>query len=270
MSASRPATWTPTSGEQYELTHGDQRVIVAQVGGAVRTYEVAGVAVLDGYSAEDMCPGARGSWLAPWPNRLTDGRYRFGGQEHQLLVDGTASAQPGHALHGLVRWLPWALETQTERMLSVGLTLVAQPGYPFTLSLRATYVLDDDGLTASLVATTVGARPCPYGVGAHPYFTVGTTTIETALLTVPAATWEPVSGDRRPCSVKEVDMDFTAPRPIAGARLGLFGSLVPGAGDRTTVTMTNAETGSAVEVWMDRPHLDVSRVTNRGGVVLAA
>ena len=43
------------SGEQIEIVHGDQRVVVVEVGGGLRTYSVAGRDVLDGYGADEMC-----------------------------------------------------------------------------------------------------------------------------------------------------------------------------------------------------------------------
>ena len=54
-------------------------------------------------------PAGRGQVLAPWPNRLEDGT---------LLVRRTRGpcrarrARSGNAIHGLVRWLPWTLESE--------------------------------------------------------------------------------------------------------------------------------------------------------------
>ena len=46
---------------------------------------MAGVPVLDGYGVGEMCSGGRGQHLLPWPNRVRDGRYRFG--EWQPALD---------------------------------------------------------------------------------------------------------------------------------------------------------------------------------------
>lgn len=46
---------------------------IVEVGGGVREYEVAGRPVLDSYPAGEMCDGAHGAVLVPWPNRLADG-----------------------------------------------------------------------------------------------------------------------------------------------------------------------------------------------------
>ena len=47
----------PPSGRRFELSHADQRAVVVEVGGGLRTYSVAGVDVLDGYSESEMCSG---------------------------------------------------------------------------------------------------------------------------------------------------------------------------------------------------------------------
>jgi aldose 1-epimerase len=71
-------------------------------------------------------------------------------------------------------------------------------------------------------ATNVGAQACPYGAGAHPYLTVGTETVDEAILRVPARTvlrsddrGLPVGAD----PVDGTDYDFRAPRPIGATVL---------------------------------------------------
>lgn len=61
------------SGEQFEIVAGRHRVTLVEVGGGIRRYTHDGRDVLDGYSLEEMCVGARGTPLIPWPNRLADG-----------------------------------------------------------------------------------------------------------------------------------------------------------------------------------------------------
>ena len=49
------------SGLQLEITLGDQRATVVEVGGGIRDYEVAGRAVLDPYPVQAMCDGGTAS-----------------------------------------------------------------------------------------------------------------------------------------------------------------------------------------------------------------
>jgi aldose 1-epimerase len=53
-------------------------------GGGVRTLQHEGRDLLDGYPADALPDGARGQVLAPWPNRLRDGRWSHGGREDRL------------------------------------------------------------------------------------------------------------------------------------------------------------------------------------------
>ena len=78
---------TPPSGRQFELSSGQQRAVVVEVGGGIREYSVAGRDVLEPYALDQMCDAAHGAPLIPWPNRLADGRYSFGGAEHQLALE---------------------------------------------------------------------------------------------------------------------------------------------------------------------------------------
>src|SRR5262249_62337908 len=97
---------TRPSGEQVEISHGDQRVVVVEVGGGLRTYSIAGRAVLDGYRADEMSRSGRGQVLIPWPNRLEDGSYEFAGRRHQAPIDDPAV---NDAIHGLAWWAAWPL-----------------------------------------------------------------------------------------------------------------------------------------------------------------
>ena len=100
------STQTAPSGEQFELKLGEQRVVVVEVGGGLRAYDVAGRALLDGYEVDAMASDGRGQVLIPWPNRIEDGTYEFAGSRHELAL-----TEPSlhNAIHGLVRWQAWSV-----------------------------------------------------------------------------------------------------------------------------------------------------------------
>src|SRR3954451_3098157 len=100
MAPTVPQTLAP-SGEQWLLRKGTAAATVVEIGGGLREYTIGGQHVLDGFDRESVCSGARGTTLAPWPNRLRDGRYSFNGKDHQLALSEPAK---GNAIHGLVRW----------------------------------------------------------------------------------------------------------------------------------------------------------------------
>ncbi|MEO5743879.1 MAG: galactose mutarotase, partial [Terracoccus sp.] len=59
------------SGRQFEIANGEQRAVIVEVGGGIRAYDVGGVEVLEPYAVDQMCDGAHGAPLVPWPNRLS-------------------------------------------------------------------------------------------------------------------------------------------------------------------------------------------------------
>ena len=64
----------PPSGEQFEISAGEQKATIVEVGGGIRTYEAGGRPVLESYPVDEICDGAHGAQLGPWPNRRAVGR----------------------------------------------------------------------------------------------------------------------------------------------------------------------------------------------------
>ena len=86
-----PPTTSPTSptGEQWTIEHGRQRVVVCEVGATLRAYTVGDRPVVDGFGPGEWSHSGRGQVLAPWPNRLSEGRYKFNGVRAQAALDAT-------------------------------------------------------------------------------------------------------------------------------------------------------------------------------------
>ncbi len=252
-------TQTPT-GQQHELRLGDQSAVVVEVGGGLRAYRVAGRPVLDGYDATDRIDGGRGQLLVPWPNRVGDGRYRFGDQDLQLPLTEVAAR---NAIHGLLRWVSWSLVERDEARVVVGATVWPQPGYPFTVAVHATYELTGAGLRVTVSARNEGTTAAPYGVGQHPYLTVGTGLVDDALLMVPARRW--VRSDDRglPVGTEPVegtDFDFRVARPIDALVLDTaYADLERDESGRATVRLAHPSDGHGVDLWLGEgaEHLQV-------------
>ena len=207
------------SGEQIEIAFGEQRAVVVEVGGGLRSYVAAGSDVLDGYGPSAMCTAGRGQVLLPWPNRLRSGSYEFGGSRHQLPLDEPST---GNAIHGLVRWANWTVAERAPSRVVMAHTLHPRPGYPFSLDLAIEYALDRAGLRVRTTATNSGSEPCPFGGGAHPYLTVGTPTVDPVVLRLPAQTVlrsdeHGIPAGRGP--VEGTEHDFRRPRAIGATRL---------------------------------------------------
>jgi aldose 1-epimerase len=242
------------SGRQLELQTGHYRAVVVEVGAGLRSLEHRGHPILDGYGAEDICVGARGQLLLPWPNRVRDGRYEFQGEARQLDI---SEPERACAIHGLVRWSAWqVLEHRSERLVLTH-RLHPHPGYPHVLELRVHYYLDPDtGIEIELTATNQGANPAPYGLGMHPYLTVATPSIDTCELLIAADTWLPTddrgipTGTRAP--VAGSTFDFRESRQIGHTAIDFaFHDLHRDAHERASVTLRDPASGRASSLWVD-------------------
>lgn len=251
---------SPVSGTQWEITHGAQHVTLVEVGGGLREYTVGGEPVLDGYATGEMCTGARGQTLAPWPNRLKDGRYAFDDEELQTAI---SEPSKGTAIHGLVRWRSWTCVEHTDDRVAVEQLLLPQHGYPFTLHLRNEYTLSAAGLTVRTTATNRGTGPLPYALGFHPYLTVGMTTIDRALAHIPGATVLPVDDRGIPTgrsSVEATEYDFRTPRPLGDTEIDItFTDLERDEAGHATVTLRHPDDARSVSLWVDEtfPYVEI-------------
>ena len=240
------------SGEQHEIGHGRQRAVITEVGATIRSYEVDGMCqLLDGFGAGEMCTGGRGQPLVPWPNRIRDGRFRFGGRDHQLAL---TEPEQGNSIHGLVRWSNWrATERGSDRVL-MRHVLHAQPGYPFVLDVALEYRLGDEGLEVTLAAINVSDADAPFAAGHHPYLRLDGPMSEWRLTLDAGA--ELIADERQIPTGEERDVagtaaDFRQSRPIGDQSLdSAFTNLARGRDGRAQVTLQDPR-DHRLTLWMD-------------------
>jgi aldose 1-epimerase len=243
---------TPPSGEQVHLRSGVHHAVIVEVGGGIRAYDVDGRDLLDGYGEDQMCTGGRGQLLVPWPNRLRDGRYTFDGATHQLPI---SEPERMNAIHGLLRWQSWRVAERGEDRVVMEHTLHPRVGYPFALHMAVAYQLSDAGLTSTVTATNIGDRPCPYGMGAHPYLHVAADTVDVCWLESSAA--KSLIADERgiPVDVAGVEatgLDFRRRRQVGAIRLDhAFTEMERDAAGRAWVRLWDEYQARGVGLWMD-------------------
>jgi aldose 1-epimerase len=238
----------PPSGTQHVIGSGGQQAVVVGVGGGLRAYRVAGQEIIDGYAEDEVAPAAAGQILAPWPNRIRDGRYPFAGQTHQLALSEPASH---NAIHGLVRWMPWSATAVGDSSITLECVLPAQVGYPWTLALGITWSIGPDGLRATHTATNLADEPAPFGLGVHPYLMVPGA-VDDVLLCVPGRSRLLTDGRGLPIGAAKVaggDFDYTEPRRIGPARLDTAFGELPAGGSR--VVLSTVDGDWSVTVWAD-------------------
>ena len=96
----------------YRIEAGGYRAEVVPTGAALRMCEFEhngpARALTETWPAGSPPPLAAGVVLAPWPNRIRDGRFDFDGIEHQLEI---TEPKLHNASHGLVRKREWRLDS---------------------------------------------------------------------------------------------------------------------------------------------------------------
>lgn len=276
---------TGSGGDQspnsYLIGHGslgsEPVVIVSSPGGGTRaTLARRGATLLDWRVERDGLPfdltdgyrdeaellaqdGVRNGILAPFPNRIADGRYAFAGVGYNLLPGRHASRL---IYHGFARELPFDLAEAVVSGSAARLLFTARiqpgqyPGYPFLLDLGVTYRITEYAVDVEMRATNRGSLSAPYAAGWHPYFrlpgTVDDWTLQIPALTlvrtdealIPlggGAAYQPLSGIPQ--------LDFREPRELAGLVIdACFTDLVPGPDQWAETVLRHARTGDELRV----------------------
>jgi aldose 1-epimerase len=211
----------PVTGIQYQIEAGPYRATVTGLGAGLRSLAYGGEPIVDGYEADELPPAGAGQLLAPWPNRIDRGTYRFDGAEHELALSEPARST---AIHGLTRWAAWTPVRRDAESVLLRCAPHGQQGYPFSVEIDAEYrVARESGLHVTITARNRGSQPAPYGNGSHPYLTVRTPLIDSCELTLPAAEWLPLDDRGLPSGAPEpvagTQYDFREPRIIGDTQL---------------------------------------------------
>lgn len=241
------------SGRQLVIHDGKYAATVTEVGGGLRELSFGGVDLVDGFAAHVLVEGSRGQVLAPWPNRLRDGVWRWEGRELQIPIDEPLKGNS--ASHGMVRWVPWAVGTKGPGHVALTYRLYPQPGYPFTLDFGITYtVRATDGLTVVLSATNLSLAPAPVALGMHPYLKPPHGgLIDTCTLLLPARTRVLTDAWGSPVGTEGVagtPFDFRQSRLLGDIRINsAFTDVDADRDNRALVILADGDDG--VALWSD-------------------
>ncbi|MCC3282292.1 aldose 1-epimerase family protein [Arthrobacter caoxuetaonis] len=205
MTTGNNAPAVPATGEQFRLERGRASAVVGSLGGALRSFTVDGIQLVETYPDDAIPPSAAGILLAPWPNRVAGGRWTLDGREQQLDITDPAR---GNAIHGLLRNTGYAPVEVSGDAVRLSAAIYPQHGYPFHLVHEVLYrIAEDGGLSVRQSLTSLSAVRAPFALGAHPFLRLGEVPTEDLILQVDAGTrlttdasmipdgQEPVTGD---------------------------------------------------------------------------
>ena len=224
------------------------------MGGGIRTYEVAGRPVLDPYPVEQICDGAHGAPLVPWPNRLDRGRYEFEDRRFQLPL---TEPEQNNAIHGFLRWVPWSVGERRESKIVMEAAIAPRPGYPFALTVSVGYELGEHGLRVTTAVTNEGEETCPVGHGQHPYLSAGGGLIDDCQLELPGRVRILTDERQLPAgreAVAGTPFDFLEARRIGEDEIDFaFTDLIRDRDGKAWTRLTRPD-GSVASIWVDHSY----------------
>jgi aldose 1-epimerase len=238
------------TGEQFELRRAGSRAVITELAGSLRLFEKHGVQLTETYDDDRTPPSACGILLAPWPNRVAEGRWTLDGAVQQLDITEPAR---GHAIHGLLRNTGYRLVERSESRVVLRAEIFPQHGYPFRLSHRGEYSLDDAGdLTVRQQLLNLSGAAAPVALGAHPFLRLGDEPADRLTLTVPAARFFPADPQTMiPTAEAPVDEHTDLRQGARVAELAMdraYTGLSAGPDGRVVSTLSSAN-GSMVGLW---------------------
>ena len=158
-----------------------------------------------------------GKILAPWPNRIRDGKYSFNKNDYQLPINEVSK---NNSLHGLVANSLWEITFQNQSKVILEYLLDQPAIYPGKLQLQVTYEIIESGIEIAVLSENIGDISAPYGVSIHTYLVAGESVKNNELfLQIPADQFLEVDTERLlPIKLQPVDgtnFDFINSKKIS-------------------------------------------------------
>ncbi|MGW5705033.1 aldose 1-epimerase family protein [Amycolatopsis japonica] len=194
------------TGEQFEITRGNARAVITEIGAGLRAFEVGGVPYVEAFAEDEKPPKGAGQVLLPWPNRTKGGQWDYQGEKQQLPITEEAR---GNAIHGLTRHEEWELLEHAESSITLAIDVPVQEGWPVPLRATITYEISPRELVVTHEIRNEGESPIGVGLGTHPYFRIGDVPTDELTLTLPASRVRPYLGDEQMPYADEQDVEGT-------------------------------------------------------------
>lgn len=248
------------------LRYGEQRLSLNQLGGGIKEYYLEGKDgrrdLIYGYSNEEEKTASMGDVLFPFPGRVENAEYEFKGEKYKL---SGLRIKDGHANHGFAKWAEWEIEEKQENRAKLSFLLekteYAGKGYPFSLKITLTYSLGDEGMRCDARIENKGNETAPFGLGFHPYFTVGSENVDEMISNIRARKLVQFDENLKPSGeivAVEGDLDFNEPKKIGDLAIDNCFTDLEFKNGRVETKISNEKRESVI-VWQDEnfPYLQV-------------
>ncbi len=151
------------------------------------------ISIIDGYKTPEELEeqaGARSCIMAPYSNRIEDGRYTWQNNTLQLVNEVNPNKD---VIHGFAKVIDFKIKELIANEEKAELILFTHEirknsfqGYPFEIDLTIRFTLAERKLDCEISADNIDSIPIPFGCGWHPYFKLGEEGIDNLYLEVPA------------------------------------------------------------------------------------
>jgi len=197
-----------------ELKFKNQILKINPLGGGIAQYYILENGerrdIIYGYGNEENKAGSMGDILFPFPGRVKDSIYEFDGKKY--LLSGT-KIKDGHAKDGFAKINPWKIPPQKENEAKLLFEMTEEEyepkGFPFSLQLTLHYSLSKDGFTCRAEVLNFGSKPAPFGLGFHPYFSLGANSVNDLEIKIPAKKLVEFDNNLFPTG-KTIDLEYSS------------------------------------------------------------
>lgn len=155
--------------------------VIPSLGGMLNGFKKQGFEIIDGielsrYGVADYLGTFKSAVLLPYPNRISNGRFEFQGNQHQMNCNESAL---NNSLHGFIYDKPFKIVEQEVKDEEVSISLKFDylgdiEGFPYPFTTTLIYKLSVSGkLYIECAIENTGSEVLPLGLGWHSYFDLG-------------------------------------------------------------------------------------------------
>lgn len=192
-------------------------VLVPELGAGILGWTRGGTRLLRHAASQATVPGTVREMaafpLVPYSNRIARGQFSFGGVSHHLALN---FGDHPNSIHGVGWQRAWQVTRIADDVATLSLAHTPDTNWPFAFVAELHTHLLPAALRVELAITNRHNAPAPAGLGLHPFFPRGTSTLQFRS----SAVWRN-GPDMIPTTRTAIppDWDHTTPRTVGSAAL---------------------------------------------------